>query len=61
MFSSMMSKKGQSHSHVSLSLDDGVDILTVDHTQHPVAEHARGCGFHHDEDQEGNTANTNLD
>ena len=44
------------HSHVSLSLDDGVHILRVDHAQHPVAENARCCGFHHDEDQDGKKA-----
>lgn len=35
--------------HVSLSLDDGVDVLGIDHAQHPAAEHTRGTGFHHDE------------
>lgn len=45
---------------MSLSLDDGVNILGVDHAQHPVAEHARCCGLHHDGDQNERPANTNL-
>lgn len=45
---------------MSLSLDDGIDILRVDHAQHPVAEHARCCGLLHDEDQDIKAANTNL-
>lgn len=40
------------HSHVSLSLDDGVHILGVDHAQHPVTEHAGRSGLHHDGDQD---------
>lgn len=48
------------YSHVSLSLDDGIDILRVDHAQHPVTEHARGCGLHHDEDQDIKAAKRNL-
>lgn len=35
------------YSHVSLSLDDGVHILGVDHAEHPVTEHAGGCRLHH--------------
>ena len=33
---------------MSLSLDDRVHILRVDHAQHPVTEHARRRGLHHD-------------
>lgn len=40
------------YSHVSLSLDDSVNILRVDHAQHPVTEHARCRGLHHDEHQD---------
>lgn len=35
---------------MSLGLDDGVDILRVDHAQHAVTEHTRACELLHDED-----------
>lgn len=45
---------------MSLSLDDGVHILRVDHAQHPVTEHARCCGLHHDEGQGEEAADMNF-
>lgn len=33
---------------MSLSLDDSVHVLRVNHTQHSAAEHARCCGLVHD-------------
>lgn len=48
------------HSHVSLSLDDGVNILRVDHAQHPIAEHIRCRVLHHDDEQAEKTAIGNI-
>lgn len=39
------------HSHVSLSLDNSVNIFSVYHAQHPVTKHPRCCGLCHDEHQ----------
>lgn len=48
------------YSHVSLSLDDGVNILRVDHAQHPIAEHVRCRVLHHDDEQAEKTAIGNI-
>ena len=37
---------------MSLSLDDGINVLGVDHAQHPVAEHPGGRGRRHDPDND---------